>query len=394
MSKKKVLYVICSSHPSAGGGHFHSLLTIVKSLNPFVEYKVLNVGLVHAPTLKKNIVSDYIQVSKSTYFFKMPEIIAYIKEYNPDVLHAFDSAALSILRTANLVTNKPLVFSKCGGINGGPFIQDADAYINFSQENTNHYAKFKKNDVAVYLLPNRAVKIKSDTERIEKLRNEYSIPKEDRIILRIARFHEMHEGSIMQAIALLKLAVDSGKKYTLVVIGMVQSEAVLERVKAEGAGYPLIVVTDSFYTTNASELIDVSDIVVATGRGVMEAASLGKILFCPISESKYPAPLNADNADIMLSYNFSQRTKGISSTPEGILDYLNGDAGEIKIFIDNLFFKHFDVKAVIPSYLNIYDTVVHRKNSGSYLKNYFGDLIRYLKPAIFSKNFYTRNVNK
>lgn len=396
MEKLKILYVINSSHKKAGGGHFYSLQTLTDSLTPFVDFKILNVGLVHADALKKNVSSDFIKITKLNFFFQIPHIIHYVKTYNPNIIHCFDTGSVSIMRTVNIFIKKPLIFSKCGGINGGRFIQDADAYINFSEENSDHFRKYKKNDKTIFTLPNRANLIKSDLLRINELRINYGISSDEKIIIRISRFHELHERSIMQALELLKLIIDSNfsKKYKLLLIGMPQSPDVIERVKKAAEGYPVQIITEQKFTNRASELLDMADIIVGTGRGVMEAASLNKILFAPVQNSVYPAPVNEENLSSMMYYNFSERNKRGQVTSTEILNHLEKDEEIIKLYSGRIFSKYFDIDAVVNDYLKIYKTTIHQGLKVNSLKNYLNDIIRFLKPKFISKNFYSKNINR
>src|SRR5690554_849813 len=58
---------------------------------------------------------------------------------------------------------------------------------------------------------------------------------------------------------------------------------------------------------NAKQLLDISDAVLGTGRGFMEASSKSKIMLAPIKSSSFPLLINEENFKEAFNYNFSER---------------------------------------------------------------------------------------
>jgi len=379
--KKRILYLIYSSDVKSGGGHFYTLLTLVEKMSKFIDFKILNVGLIYPLVLKNNsLPSDFIPISKGTYYNDLSKLRLSIKEFDPNVIHAFD---LNSLRAARSINYKkvPIVFNKCGGVNGPKVVADAAAYICFSEENLIHIKKYKSNNSPLYLIPNRATKIISDNDRINQLKSDYSLDSK-KVLLRISRFSEMHELSILQAVNLFKLIHEGDKDSCLFLIGIVQSEDVLARITAAADGFPVHIITDEYFCKDASGLIDVADIVIATGRGVMEAASLGKIIFCPVEGESLPAPLNAENFQIMSKFNFSGRTRGITVEIADIVRQIHNESDELSAFSTKMFTEQFDIEAVIPKYLDIYETAKYDRPTMRSFINYCYDMLYFFKPNI------------
>ena len=379
--RKRILFLIYSSSNKAGGGHYYSLLTLLEFLGDKIDFKVLNVGETHATTLRKgNSSSDFIKMTKSTFAMDLFKVHKYITSYNPDIIHAFDYYALLVAKSLQIFLKKPLIFQKCGGVNGIKQVPFADSYICFSEENRSFMIKHKRNSKSVHLIPNRAKSVICDSKRIDSLISNYKLESK-KILMRISRISSMHELSLSQSINMLKFLHRQDKSYTLLIIGIVQEEDVLNRLNYQSFNYPVLFITQDYFTNKASDLLCLADIVIATGRGVMEAASLGKKIFCPVKNAKYPAPLNKENLDQMMSLNFSGRIKNIDSSEEIILKSLERDIYNSQAFMLNLFKEKFDVTTVIPQYLNIYHNIQFSGFSMLKMVNYIINMLYYFKPS-------------
>src|SRR5690554_1825731 len=66
-------------------------------------------------------------------------------------------------------------------------------------------------------------------------------------------------------------------------------------------------ITDSKYTAKASDMLYLADAVIATGRGVMEAASLAKPILTPAKNADLPILVNQSNFKGFFDTNFSER---------------------------------------------------------------------------------------
>lgn len=352
----KVLYVIYASHEKSGGGHYYSLMTLANNMVDSQDWKILNIGLQHVSTLVNNIESDFIKINRNSLLNDLKQLYLYTKNYNPDVIHCFDYNSWIVMNLIRKLIYKPLVFTKCGGNDMIRYIPAADHYIFFSKENLAFHQIHSKSKSPISLIPNRVEEVLIDNKRIEKLKKEYNLENK-LVLLRISRFSELHKLSISQSVEVLKLLRNTyqNKEVILLLIGIVQSTEVLKEIKLQAKDFPVIIIDDPYYTHNASELIDVADIVIATGRGVMEASSLNKKILCPLKNSKYPAPFNKANFDLLFEKNFSGRASGITIGSKDILSFINADDANYSL---NMYEKYFAIKNVLLDYKKIYEDVV------------------------------------
>ncbi|MDD3944779.1 MAG: hypothetical protein PHS38_08705 [Bacteroidales bacterium] len=355
MNKKKVLYIIFSSSDTAGGGHFYSLKTISKAMQENIDYRILNLGYVNATPLVDEPNAHYIDIKRENFFVQIKKVLSYINEYNPDVLHAFDNPSLFFARTAALFNKKIVIYTKCGGPNGRrlKFIPDSDAHILFSRENFDFFSKYGKKTIPKYFIPNRTAKVETDTFRVNQLREEYDL-KNKFILLRISRFNPYYDLSFRQSLNLLIKYLENNDKSVLLFIGKIQDYEYYENLKKLCKDLPVIFITDVNYTHEASQLIDITNVLIGTGRGVMEASSLDKTIFCPVKDSDLPIVLNVNTLEKLFLYNFSERVK----INKKFIEKENS-----KIMIDNIvahtfpfYEEYFSIKNATTKYLEIYNT--------------------------------------
>lgn len=366
----KILYLIFATKNTKGGGHFYSLKTIFQAVNSKVPCEIIQIGYSEVLPLKKLKDSHFIKVTNSTIFWKLPKLIKETRKISPTVIHAFDHRSLFVGKILGYILRKPVVYTKCGGVNDGTFIPIANRYILFSEENFKHFERYKPSGTSQFLIPNRSEKVENDLIRIKKLREELKLGNE-KIILRISRFNEYYEKTFYQSIELLNEYLKTDNDCKLIFIGAIQSDSIFLKLKKETERLPVYFVTDDYYTKDASQLIDISEIVVATGRGVMEAASLDKLIYCPIKDSKIPIKLTANNFEFFFRKNFSERVENHEN--------LWKDGQNVKTI--ELFYKYFDINMALDQYIDIYKSVEGERLIFG-LKDFFRHSWMFLKPKI------------
>lgn len=353
MNKKKVLYIIFSSSDTAGGGHFYSLKTISKALQESIDYRILNLGYVFASPLLDVEYAHYIDLTNKNFISRIRKVINFINKYNPDVIHAFDSMSLFIARTYCLFNNKLVVYTQCGGANWRTkYLPDSDVQILFSKENLDHHLLYGNPNTPKYLIPNRSNKIETDTIRLSKLIEEFDL-KDKFILLRISRFNSYYDLTFRQSLNLLRKYLLHNKNSVLIFIGKIQEKDYFEEIKTISKGLPVIFITNEYYTKDANLLIEIASVLVCTGRGVMEACSLNKTVFCPVHDNEVPIVLNKQTFDILFRNNFSERTKLDSNYIEqqNINTIENNLNNETFLFFENF----FSVEKVKTKYIEIYE---------------------------------------
>lgn len=308
---QNVLFLI-TSKGHGRGGHFYSLKTTAEQMASHVNASVLNIGVKPSSVLE-NIACHKVFLEYRGILGTLSRVLAYVRDTKPDVIHAFDFESFFFARIIAFVMRIPLILTKCGGPNPVRYYPLVESLVLYSAENKAFFESQKRYaNTQLYLIPNRVLTPRQNADRIAELEGliEPGLP----VFLRIARISNAYKNSILQTINLVKQLNANGLKVQLLVIGTVQDKEVLEELSchvAEGMN----LVTEGRFTTNASELIDIADFVVGTGRGFMEAALLDKVVLSPNSNLDIPMAPTGKDMDVIASMNFSERP--VVSTSSG-----------------------------------------------------------------------------
>ena len=112
----------------------------------------------------------------------------------------------------------------------------------------------------------------------------------------------------------------------MIVLGTIQSKAIhnsiLDDIKSKNLENDVIIDTSDLFTHNASELLEVGDVIIGTGRNFMEASSLNKMLLVPYKDSDYPLLVDDNNFEAIFATNFSPRTQVASFNEENNLELI------------------------------------------------------------------------
>lgn len=353
----RILYLISaiSTDNTGRGGHYESLKTIAGAIskkNPNIL--VVCMGDIYPPTFKiTNIPFIFADVRSVGVFGMFQKIDKIINNFSPEIIHSFDNKSYFIARFFSLIKGTRLVLTKPGGPNPKHFFPYCDDLIVFSRENE---IFFKKKNILsgaqIHFLPNRVGDLWIDNVRINELKKRYAVS--GTVVLRIARISKKYHESIIQTINLSRRLRDDGFNVTCIILGYVQDIAVLEELKSR-YGNNFIVVTDDYFTTKASELLTIADIVVGSGRGVMEAALMDRLVFSTVANSEYPVFIDDKTFENLFDNNFSPRSKAQQAVIENSLVSATnllraGKKGNIKKIAN----KYFDVGFVLDKYYYIY----------------------------------------
>lgn len=372
--KIKVLYLIFSSVTSSGGGHFYSLITISNSLKQDLDFKIINLGKVFAKPLHSISQASFINLNKLNFLFVIFPLIKQIKLYNPDVIHAFDFKSLFIARVVKLFFDVKIIYTKCGGVNGSNYIPDADIQILFSNENYSHFKKFGSKIIPKYLIPNRAEEVVRDVNAELDFKSHYNL-KGKFVIMRISRFNPYYYLTFKQSINLFESIKTINSSAVLILLGKIQDIKFFQLLRKEYTDPDIIFVTENDFTNDASRVLNVADVVIATGRGVMEASSLNKVIFCPVKNSKYPIMLNNNTFQILSKNNFSERSNFNEMNIK--LENSNFFKNDYIPSSKEIFNSFFNINSVKEEYLKIYFS---KSNNEFRIFNFIGHLIRFFKP--------------
>ncbi len=312
MGEPSVLKLVTCGRGGAGG-HYYSLRDIGGALAdagvPVVG--VFSSGLKRPATKFEGLHAEFFE---DTVRDGSPRTVAAllgaIRRLRPDVLHSYDAPALLYARVAGAIAGLPVVHTQCGGPNPRfglmlPVVRDL---VLFSRENLSFYEALRRfRRTRLHLLPGRVRSVHTSPERVAELRARLDLRPDEVVFLRINRLVGHYERSSMAVLELGRRLRARGLPVRVVVVGTAQDPAVAERVRAAAAPEGFDVISEERFTRNAAELIDVADVLLGTGRGLMEAASLGKPLLCPLADRPLPALVTADNVEALGADNFSPR---------------------------------------------------------------------------------------
>ena len=356
-----ILYMITST--GKDGGHFYSLEATALGMGlPSNKVFVISVGNAKSPKLS-SFPNYYPFVSKMPLLGVVVKLWKFVRDNKIDIIHAFDAYSFFFARIMSI--RGKVLLTKCGGPPPSIYYPIADNFIVYSSEDFFCFMnKRAYRDVNIHHIPNRIKKITQNNGIVLDLKRR--IPSGAKVILRIARFSSFHRESMLKTINLVKKMTNDGLYVKLIIVGIVQEPKIFNEL-AEEVPHDALLLTQEKYTRNASKLIDVADIVVGTGRGAMEAATLGKLLLSPVKFSSIPVLVTELNRDKFLYYNFSTRTEldGFDERKEYDLIkkiVLSSTAYEYeqKKMIQ-FAYNNFDIERVIPKYFRIYNGLSKRR---------------------------------
>jgi hypothetical protein len=364
----KILFLISTIGKKQGhGGHYYSLKTTFDEVNKQFDCLVINVGRQPSPVID-SINGKVFNVKYSLFnpvnvFFHLKKII---ENEKPDIIHSFDANALFFARVLSFIYKIPHVHTKCGGPNPPRYYPFVKNFIVYSEENFIYFQAWKKfSGSNFYLIPNRIGYVEQDIPRINKIK--LQIPPDRKIFLRITRLSNYYRDSIFQSINLIKLLNHQKYPCQLVLIGVNQDHQLLDellRLKDED----ITILTDEYYTTDASALIDIGDFVIGTGRGFMEAASRGKVLLAPLQDSDIPLLITEKNFSDVMNKNFSERTSlgnfNYNENLTGIVEVMQSAEKytELSTFLKLMSTDFFEITSKAQLYSKIYATTQYEEN--------------------------------
>ncbi|MCK4784920.1 MAG: glycosyltransferase family 4 protein [Desulfobacteraceae bacterium] len=362
----KICYLISATGPGRGG-HFYSCKATAESLSQKVECIIISIGTFDCPVIDSaNVKTCNVRFTGLNLLGAVRELSRIVRREKVDIFHAFDTPTYFFGRLMSLLFRKPIILTKCGGPNPVRYFPYADYLIVYSTENEGFFKKERKfTTTRIYLIPNRISRFKSDFTRIDSIRSR--LDSKSKIFLRISRFSPAYKESTIQCVNLINRLNEDGHTCQLVLIGVIERKEVFDEI-AQLQSEKIKIFCGDEYTIHSSELIDIADFVIGTGRGFMEAASKGKILLTPLMNSKYPLLVTEQNFGKVFATNFSPRNQIDNYNEEenykAIVRVLCDESlmanmkEQSKLFFD----KFFSVDAVVDKYCDIYRTATYNKN--------------------------------
>ena len=363
------------------GGHFYDLSIISKHLSKKNFVKVFLFGKKPSPIINdlKNygIEVENIFFNGINYLSVRNQIIKSIKKGHFDNLHCFDTETFFMVKGAFPISKRKILLSKCGGPNppNNNYPKTDNLHV-MSHENWNWFKDNNQYRAKLFMIPNRAEKIVSDDVEIKNIRKKFA---SKITFLRISRVTNHYKKSFEQIIQLANKLVSEGYNVQFVIIGVVQEKQLYLNLKSLVKNDSTVFITDNKHTIQASRLIDGFDFVIGTGRGIMEACSLGKVILTPITESQFPALIDDLNFTQLFNTNFSPRNYLPSFSEEDNLNKIikalhdKNYVKRLETFSQKVFYKHFFIEDALEDYQKMNETLI--SNNSLHFWNLFRGLL-------------------
>lgn len=347
------------------GGHVHSLYHISNE----ISYKH-NVGIVSIGPGDNSTISKHPQYIEHLNFngFDLLDLRNRISnitnQFRPDIFHFFDTNSYNIVTLIFSRKKLKTVVNKCGGPNPRryPYVNNL---VLFSMENKIWFENNKHfKNTNITLIPNRVTQITPIYSGVDKPKGYFSFVK-------IARIGAAYKDSILDSINLIDTLYKKNHslKIKLFVIGVIEDQKILEDILDNDnvKNGTVIFLTEDKYTRVASRMLYLADAVIATGRGVMEAASLALPVLTIDSNSNTPVLLTDNTFNDAFKTNFSARNTFPDLEPSdnlGSIEKLITDDIFYKknsAYIKDIFDEYFNVKKASFNYEEIYKKVEAHK---------------------------------
>lgn len=355
---KSILYVIYTY--GGNGGHYRSLLTTAGVLKNHVNVFILNIGKQVSPIIESSsLPHDFMFFDKRNWGDVCGKIKAFVKENRINIIHAYDHISYCAAYSASNKLGIPIALTKCGG----PIIKyklicpPCENLVVFSSEDYEYFEKHGHVPHKV-LIPNRVTQFESDNEKIEAIIAENNL-KNKKIILRIGRISETYMKTIRQSINLAEVLHNFDASYVLLLVGAIDDNNSYNKLKeiTDNTDY-VYFETNAERVKDAKVIIEMSTCVIGTGRGFMEACSKNKIMFAPVANSIFPAPVTNSNIESIARFNFSERyCVDDEVKSEDLINHVKRYPDSIKWF-----HEYFDINSAKGKYLKFYDSLLNTRN--------------------------------
>lgn len=339
------------------GGHFFSLDHIAGEIAKQDNVKIISIGTGFSDVLSNNpYFLKHVPFNGLSLIKLNREMRQVAKEYEPDIIHCFDTKCYGVLTCLPALSKYPFVLNKCGG--GNPAIYPkVENLIVFSKENKKRFEEQSKyKNSKIHLIPNRVSRlaIKEDPS-CQKDQSHFTF-------VEINRINQAYKKGMLDSIELVKHLQSQNRPVKLIIIGVVEDAIFYDKLKTctQKEGVPVTFLTEHRFTVKASNYLYLADAVIGIGRGLMEAASLGVPLLTPASNYNYPVLVDASNYEGFFETNFSPRNrveeKDIAENLPKIYRLIKDPSfyKAQKNFSLSIFDRYFDVQGAREAYTKVY----------------------------------------
>ena len=297
----KILFLATAT--GGNGGHYHSLSATARFASSFADVAIATVGT--RPFDHFATIAPYRHFGHAIGVSPLFTVQRHVRSEGFNILHAFDTPSFLPARIAAARAGAATVLTMCGGPKIEGYYPKARNQIVFSPENLASIEARKFRPERLEVLPNRVETVRTDPELAMELRQRLTSGSIS--LMRISRFNAYYRKSIVETLALGDALRAEGMPVEVIMLGTVQDNDFFAELQA-ASGPHVHFVTEPRFTEEASRCLDAADMVVGTGRGAMEAASLGKVLFASAVGHDLPVLVTPENVAAFTDFNFSERS--------------------------------------------------------------------------------------
>jgi glycosyltransferase involved in cell wall biosynthesis len=366
MPRKKIIYVI-ATFGHGQGGHFRDLREISADQSRSADCLVVNIGPQRSSVLEGGPVRvETLDTGSHSMFQVIQKLRAIAAVVRPDIINVYDMRVYVFARLLKGRAPVPLVITKCGGGTPRWFYPASDALVVFSRENQTFFSgRRRQRNGPIFFCPNRVKAPIQDKDLIAEVAA--SVETKSVGVILIGRLTEAYRATILTAIGLNKRLNADGKACHLFIVGVPEAEDVVAQIKS-CADEHITLLTDACYTENAAKLIDLAEISISAGLGLMEAAALGKVLITTIGNASMPSLVNATTFEELFRTNFSPRNALADNDEDARYNLIATVVQSSVVRMayseqSQAFFKdYFDVNGVAELYDRFYETLPQRRS--------------------------------
>lgn len=366
----KVLFVTEVGDATGIGGHIYSVQALIRALAPTIDCRTVILGGAPCPALEA-LPWRPLQIPFQGNRLRLRELARFmdhVRQEKPDVIHAFEPTTCAFARVAAGRLGCGLVYTKCGGPNPlhrfpWSYFPRVPRLIVFSRENEDYFKERRDfRHARIWRIPNRVNEVEPDADKVAALRARLDPARP--VILRVGRISPSYEKTAASSIRLVQRLAADGIPVQLVFLGAVHDADAEKRIR-DALGEHGVVVSDPEWVGQASALLDAGDLIVGTGRGLMEAAARRRVLLAPTRSGQLPALVNERNWQALFDANFSERSE-IPAWDEAqnyadIQRVLTDPEYRLRLatFGRELYEKHFALSGAVDLYRSIYAEAAH-----------------------------------
>lgn len=368
-----LFFISCFKNINTGaGGHYYSLLQMKKTLQK--DSKIVVFGD-FMPQVYETEEVIFIKTSKCDVL--QADISSLKRIPGVEVVHIYDIDVALIGSKVAAKRKVPLVCTKPGG---PPIKRWSMSFQNQVVFHPFDHQYFKSRGALaprnLCLIPNRV----SWPSAVPNGRVSPFPELDEHVVklLRVARIGETYKHSIMQAIHLVEKINQEYGPAALALVGKIEDKHTHDEIQELVKDKPYIYIhTEKTYTLSASELIPYADVVVGTGRGLIEGLSYGKLLFFPVCDDSLPCFMDEQSYKEAFYHNFSQRVPKSSVVDPQVkfsqfLDLLkSGSVKQASALSEALFHQDHLVEVGAEKLLDFYGQIQSCERPRDYYTKYF-----------------------